>query len=118
MADPAARIDQTPEWEALARHHRQLEDTHLRELFAADPTRGETMTCEAGAPHLDYPKQRGTAETLGLLVALAERAGLRRRIDALFAGEKLNVTEDRALLALPLRPPGGSAVGVDAPDVV
>jgi glucose-6-phosphate isomerase len=118
MADPAARIDQTPEWEALARHHRQLEDTHLRELFAADPTRGETMTCEAGDLYLDYSKQRVTAETLGLLVALAERAGLRRRIDALFAGEKLNVTEDRAVLHVALRAPQGSSIEVDGHDVV
>src|SRR5512132_814531 len=118
MADPAARIDQTPEWEALARHHRQLQDTHLRELFAADPARGETMTCEAGDLYLDYSKQRVTAETLGLLVDLAERAGLRRRIDAMFAGEKLNVTEDRAVLHVALRAPQSSSIEVDGHDVV
>jgi glucose-6-phosphate isomerase len=118
MADPADRIDQTPEWEALARHHAQLEDTHLRELFAADPARGETMTCEAGDLYLDYSKQRVTAETLGLLVALAERAGLRRRIDAMFAGQKLNVTEDRAVLHVALRAPQGSSIEVDGHDVV
>jgi glucose-6-phosphate isomerase len=118
MADPAARIDQTPEWEALTRHHRQLQDTHLRELFAADPARGEAMTCEAGDLYLDYSKQRVTAETLGLLVALAERSGLRRRIDAMFAGEKLNVTEDRAVLHVALRAPQGSSIEVDGHDVV
>src|SRR5215211_7746351 len=118
MADPAAHIDQTPEWDALARHHRQLEDTHLRELFAADPDRGQTMTCEAGDLYLDYSKQRVTAETLELLVALAERAGLRRRIDAMFAGEKLNVTEDRAVLHVALRAPEGSSIEVDGHDVV
>jgi glucose-6-phosphate isomerase len=117
MADPA-RIDQTPEWEALARHQRQLGDTHLRELFAADPARGETMTCEAGDLYLDYSKQRVTAETLGLLVALAERAGLRRRIDAMFAGQKLNVTEDRAVLHVALRAPETSSIEVDGHDVV
>jgi glucose-6-phosphate isomerase len=117
MADPA-RIDQTPEWEALARHQRQLGDTHLRELFAVDPARGETMTCEAGDLYLDYSKQRVTAETLGLLVALAERAGLRRRIDAMFAGDKLNVTEDRAVLHVALRAPEGSSIEVDGHDVV
>ena len=117
MADPA-RIDPTPEWEALARHHAELEGTHLRELFAADPTRGETMTCEAGDLYLDYSKQRVTAETLALLVALAERAGLRRRIDAMFAGDKLNVTEDRAVLHVALRAPEGTSVEVDGHDVV
>jgi len=118
MADPAARIDQTPEWEALVRHHQQLEDTHLRELFAADPSRGETMTCAAGDLYLDYSKQRVTAETLDLLVALAERAGLRRRIDAMFAGERLNVTEDRAVLHVALRAPEGTSIEVDGHDVV
>ena len=117
MADPA-RIDQTPEWEALARHQRQLGDTHLRELFAADPARGETMTCEAGDLYLDYSKQRVTAETLGLLVALAERAGLRERIDAMFAGDKLNVTEDRAVLHVALRAPETSSIEVAGHDVV
>jgi glucose-6-phosphate isomerase len=118
MADPAARIDQTPEWEALARHHRQLEDTHLRELFAAEPDRGETLTCEAGDLYLDYSKQRVSAETLELLVALAERAGLRRRIDAMFAGERINVTEDRAVLHVALRAPEGSSIELDGHDVV
>ena len=105
MAEPPVRIDQTPEWEALRRHHQQLEDTHLRELFAADPGRGETMTCEAGDLYLDWSKNRVTAETVRLLVALAERAGLRQRIDAMFAGERINVTEDRAVLHTALRLP-------------
>jgi glucose-6-phosphate isomerase len=118
MADPAARIDQTPEWEALRRHHQQLVDTDLRRLFAADPERGETMTCEAGDLYLDYSKQRVTAETLALLVALAERAGLRRRIDAMFAGDKINVTEDRAVLHVALRAPQGRSIEVDGHDVV
>ena len=118
MAEPAARIDQTPEWEALQRHHRQLGEVHLRELFAADPARGETMTCEAGDLYLDWSKHRATAETLDLLVALAGRAGLRRRIDAMFAGERINRTEDRAVLHVALRAPEGSSIEVDGHDVV
>jgi glucose-6-phosphate isomerase len=118
MAEPPASIDQTPEWQALRRHHQELQDTHLRELFAADPGRGETMTCEAGDLYLDYSKQRVTAETLSLLVALAERAGLRRRIDAMFGGQRINVTEDRAVLHVALRAPEGASVEVDGHDVV
>jgi glucose-6-phosphate isomerase len=118
MAEPAARIDQTPEWEALRRHHQQLGALHLRELFAADPARGETMTCEAGDLYLDWSKHRATAETLDLLVALAERAGLRRRIDAMFAGERINRTEDRAVLHVALRAPEGSSIEVGGHDVV
>jgi glucose-6-phosphate isomerase len=118
MAEPAARIDQTPEWEALRRHQRELAEVHLRELFAADPARGETMTCEAGDLYLDWSKQRVTAETIGLLVALAERAGLRRRIDAMFGGERINRTEDRAVLHVALRAPEGSSIEVGGHDVV
>jgi glucose-6-phosphate isomerase len=118
MAEPPARIDQTPEWEALQRHFEELEDTHLRELFAADPTRGETMTCEAGDLYLDWSKHRVTAETARLLVALADRAGLRQRIDAMFAGQRINITEDRAVLHVALRAPAGSSILVDGHDVV
>jgi glucose-6-phosphate isomerase len=118
MAEPTARIDQTPEWQALRRHHGELEGRHLRELFAADPSRGETMTCEAGDLYLDWSKNRVTAETVGLLVALAERAGLRRRIDAMFTGERINVTEDRAVLHVALRAPRGSSVLFDGRNVV
>ncbi|HEX2373309.1 MAG TPA: glucose-6-phosphate isomerase, partial [Actinomycetota bacterium] len=118
MAEPPTRIDQTPEWEALQRHFEELEDTHLRELFAADPTRGETMTCEAGDLYLDWSKHRVTAETARLLVALADRAGLRQRIDAMFAGQRINITEDRAVLHVALRAPAGSSILVDGHDVV
>src|SRR4029450_363260 len=75
MAEPAARIDQTPEWQALRKHHQELKDRPLRELFAADPSRGETMTCEAGDLYLDYSKQRGTGEARGRLGARGEGAG-------------------------------------------
>jgi glucose-6-phosphate isomerase len=118
MAEPPARIDQTPEWQALRRHHQDLQDAHLRDLFAADPTRGETMTCEAGDLHLDWSKNRATAETVALLVELAERAGLRQRIDAMFAGERINVTENRAVLHVALRAPEGASIRVDGHDVV
>jgi glucose-6-phosphate isomerase len=118
MAEPPTSIDQSPEWQALARHHQAIGDTHLRELFAADPGRGETMTCEAGDLYLDWSKQRVTGETIGLLVALAERAGLRRRIDAMFGGERINVTENRAVLHVALRAPEGSSIEVDGQDVV
>jgi glucose-6-phosphate isomerase len=118
MAEPPARIDQTPEWQALRRHHQELQDAHLRDLFAADPARGETMTCEAGDLYLDWSKNRATAETVALLVELAERAGLRQRIDAMFAGERINVTENRAVLHVALRAPEGASIRVDGHDVV
>ncbi|HEX3214767.1 MAG TPA: glucose-6-phosphate isomerase [Actinomycetota bacterium] len=118
MAEPPTSIDQTLEWQALARHQQAIGDTHLRELFAADPGRGETMTCEAGDLYLDWSKQRVTGETIGLLVALAERAGLRRRIEAMFGGERINVTENRAVLHVALRAPEGSSIEVDGQDVV
>ena len=118
MAEPPTSIDQTPEWQALVRHHEAVKDTHLRELFATDPGRGETLTCEAGDLYLDWSKQRVTAETVGLLVALAERAGLRQRIDAMFAGERINLTENRAVLHVALRAPEGSSILVDGHNVV
>jgi glucose-6-phosphate isomerase len=114
----ATRIDQTPEWGALQRHHRELDGVHLRDLFAADRDRGERMTGEAGELYLDWSKNLVTDETVRLLVALAERAGLRRRIDAMFAGERINVTEDRPVLHVALRAPPGSSILVDGRDVV
>jgi glucose-6-phosphate isomerase len=118
MAEAPTSIDQTPEWQALERHLQAVRDTHLRELFAAEPGRGETMTCEAGDLYLDWSKNRVTGETVGLLVALAERAGLRRRIDAMFAGERINVTENRAVLHVALRAPEGSSILLDGHNVV
>ena len=96
-------ISETPEWAALAAHHQTVGAVQLRELFAADPQRGETFTAEAGDLFLDYSKNRITPETVRLLLALAERAGLRARIDAMFAGEHLNLTEDRPVLHVALR---------------
>jgi glucose-6-phosphate isomerase len=111
-------ITQTEEWKRLAEHHAELATTHLRDLFAADPTRGETFTLDAADLHLDFSKNRLTAETIQLLVAVAERAGLRERIDAMWAGEHINVTEDRAVLHVALRAPAGTSITADGHDVV
>jgi glucose-6-phosphate isomerase len=104
------RVRGTPEWEALAAHFAELRDVHLRELFAEDPLRGEEMTVDAADLVLDYSKNRVTPETVRLLVALAERAGLRERSEAMFSGEHINVTEDRAVLHIALRAPEGAEV--------
>jgi glucose-6-phosphate isomerase len=111
-------ITTTPEWKALEQHYADIKDAHLRTLFAADAGRGETLTAEFDGLYLDYSKNRLTAETVALLVALAERAGLRERVDAMFAGEKINVTEDRAVLHVALRAPEGERIEVDGVDVV
>jgi len=111
-------ITETPEWAALAAHHRTLADAHLRALFADDPGRGEAMTVEAGDLYLDYSKNRLTSETVSLLCALAERAGLQRCIEAMFSGERINTTEDRPALHVALRMPEGTRLVVDGEDVV
>ena len=111
-------ITESPEWRALDAHFAELRDTHLRDVFAADPTRGERLTVEVDGVYLDYSKNRLTDETLRLLVALAERADLRDRIDAMFRGDKINVTEDRAVLHTALRAPEGAIVEVDGENVV
>lgn len=113
-----APITDTPEWRELEAHYRQVGDVHLRTLFASDPTRGEAMTVEAGDLYLDYSKNRLTGERIRLLVALAERAGLRRRIEAMFAGERINVTEDRSVLHVALRMPEDASLVVDGEHVV
>ena len=105
-------------WTALTAHHAKLADVHLRTLFAEDPGRGERFALEAAGLYLDYSKNRVTAETLRLLLALAEVAGLRGRIDAMFAGEKINVTEQRAVLHVALRTPRDRRIVVDGRDVV
>jgi glucose-6-phosphate isomerase len=118
VATKPTRIDRTAEWRALRAHHRSLADAHLRDLFAADPTRGATMRVAAGDLVLDYSKNRVTAETVGLLGALARRAGLAERIEAMFTGEHINVTEDRAVLHVALRAPRGAVIEVDGADAV
>jgi glucose-6-phosphate isomerase len=111
-------LTQTPAWEALQEHHRKIGGLHLRELFAADPARGEKFTAEASGLFLDYSKNRVTAETMELLFALAGQAGLRDRIDAMFRGNKINTTENRAVLHVALRAPRGERILVDGEDVV
>ncbi|HEX7125503.1 MAG TPA: glucose-6-phosphate isomerase, partial [Thermodesulfobacteriota bacterium] len=98
-------LTQLPAWRALLAHHEQVRDLHLRDLFAADPTRGERMSAEGAGLYLDYAKNRITDETLRLLLDLAEACGLRTRIDAMFRGEKINVSENRAVLHVALRAP-------------
>src|SRR5947207_11802732 len=105
-------------WKALAAHHEKVGHLHLRQLFADDPQRGERMTAEAVGVYLDYSKNRITDETLGLLLQLAEESGLRARIDAMFRGERINITERRAVLHVALRAPKGQSILVDGKDVV
>jgi glucose-6-phosphate isomerase len=105
-------------WEALATHHRQVQTLHLRQLFADDPTRGERLTVEAVGLSLDYSKNRITDDTLRLLLQLAEESDLRARIDAMFQGDKINITEDRAVLHIALRAPRGTSIVVDGENVV
>jgi len=112
------RIVDTPEWAALADHYDQLRSVHLRRLFADDPGRGDTMHLEAGDLYLDYSKNRLTAETIRLLAALARRAGVEERRDAMFAGEQINVTERRSVLHVALRAPRDEHIVVDGVDVV
>jgi glucose-6-phosphate isomerase len=113
-----APLRRRPAWAALEAHHRQIGDRHLRDLFAADPGRGERLTLEGAGLFLDYSKNRITDETIPLLVALADECGLRGRIDAMFSGERINVTEDRAVLHVALRAPRGARIAVDGVDVV
>ena len=105
-------------WNALAVHQREIRDLQLRELFAKDPARAERMSIEAAGLSLDYSKNRITDETIRLLLALAEQSGLRARIDAMFRGERINVTENRAVLHVALRAPRGTSIVLDGENVV
>jgi glucose-6-phosphate isomerase len=111
-------LTQRPAWKALEEHYQKIRTTHLRTLFADDPRRGERFALEAAGVYLDYSKNRVTAETMRLLLNLAESANLRGRIDAMFRGEKINVTEKRAVLHVALRAPKGSSIIVDGQNVV
>jgi len=111
-------VTQHPAWRALKAHSDGVRDLHLRTLFAWDPKRGESMTAEAAGIHLDYSKNRITEQTLKLLLDLAEAVGLRGRIDAMFRGEKINVSERRAVLHVALRAPRGASILVDGENVV
>lgn len=111
-------LTKRPAWKALDAHYKKVQSLHLRTLFADDPKRGERMTAEATGIYLDYSKNRITDETLRLLVQLAEESGLRERIDAMFCGEKINITENRAVLHVALRAPRGTSILVDGKNVV
>jgi len=111
-------LTQRPAWKALAAHQKKIKGLHLRQLFAADPKRGERMTVEAAGLFLDYSKNRVTGETLKLLVKLVADSGLRNRINAMFRGEKINVTENRAVLHVALRAPKNATIFVDGKNVV
>jgi len=107
-----------PSWKALESHYQKVRESHLRQLFADDPKRGERLTTEAVGLYLDYSKNRVTDETLKLLLQLAEESDLRARIDAMFRGEKINITENRAVLHTALRAPRSASIVVDGENVV
>jgi glucose-6-phosphate isomerase len=107
-----------PAWRALTAHAEQMRDVQLRTLFANDPSRGERFAVEASGVYLDYSKNRITEETIRLLVDLAEACGLRERIEAMFGGQRINATEDRAVLHVALRAPRGESILLDEDDVV
>ncbi|HLW71189.1 MAG TPA: glucose-6-phosphate isomerase [Candidatus Binataceae bacterium] len=113
-----APLRRRPAWAALKDHYEKLSALHLRQLFSADPDRGLRMTAEAAGVYFDYSKNRISDETLALLIRLAEESGLRERIDAMFRGDKINVTEKRAVLHTALRAPQGASIVVDGCNVV
>jgi glucose-6-phosphate isomerase len=118
MTTNRSTLLQRPSWQALATHHQKVRDVQLRQWFADDPQRGERLAVEALGLYLDYSKNRITDETLRLLLNLAEESGLRARIDAMFRGEKINITEKRAVLHVALRAPKGQSIRLDGVDVV
>jgi glucose-6-phosphate isomerase len=115
---PIPPLRKRPAYRALAEHHAKIEGRHLRELFAEDPTRGERLSAEAAGLYLDYSKNRVTDETLGLLLQLAEQSELEQHREAMFAGERINVSENRSVLHVALRMPKGTSLIVDGNDVV
>ena len=118
MTTNIPQLTQLAAWQALEAHYPKIRELHLRKLFADDPQRGIRMTVEAAGIYFDYSKHRITDETLRLLLQLTEESGLRARIDAMFQGEKINVTEKRAVLHVALRTPKGQSIVVDGEDVV
>src|SRR5205807_6160589 len=113
-----APLTERKAWQALERHHGEIAGRHLRELFAADPGRGERLTAEAAGLYLDYSKNRVTDETMRLLVELASESGVAERRDAMFRCEHINFSEDRAVLHVALRMPRSASLMVDGEDVV
>src|SRR5438132_3925733 len=118
MTTSIRSVTTRPAWKALESHHGKARELHLRKLFADDPKRGERLTTEAVGLYLDYSKNRVTDETLKLLLQLAEECGLRARIDAMFRGDKINITENRAVLHVALRAPRGTSIVVDGENAV
>ena len=118
MATTVSGLRQRAAWKALEEHHDEIKDAHLRELFASDPGRGERLTAEAEGIYLDYSKNRVTDKTLRLLIDLAEEVGLRERAEAMFSGEKINITENRAVLHVALRAERDQVIEVDGENVV
>jgi glucose-6-phosphate isomerase len=122
MSTPAAveirPLTERKAWKALEAHATAIHETHMRKLFADDAKRGERLTAEAAGLFLDYSKNRVTDETIKLLIALAEESGLKERIEAMFTGEKINITEKRAVLHIALRAPRSASIVVDGEDVM
>src|SRR5579859_6789818 len=118
MKPATQSLNQLPAWKALATHCNEMRKLHLKDLFAEDAKRGEHLTVEGGGLFLDYSKNRVTDQTLKLLIQLAQEAGLRERIEAMFNGDKINITEKRAVLHVALRSPKGATIRVDGNNVV
>src|SRR6202140_4092381 len=118
MTSNVTLLTQRPAWRALEEHYQRARNLHLRTLFAEDPQRGERFAAEAVGIYLDYSKNRVTDETLRLLLDLAQSSGLRERIDAMFRGDKINITEQRAVLHVALRATKDETIIVDGENVV
>ena len=118
MTDPAPELTRLPAWSELQAHYEKIKDSHLRDLFAADPGRGERLVADGAGLFLDFSKNRISDETLLLLGELALRRGVEERREAMFAGEHINVSEDRAVLHVALRMPRNRSLLVDGVDVV
>src|SRR5215831_14770323 len=118
MTSGAVPLTQGAAWKAIQEHYEAVKALHLRDLFAKDPGRGSRLVCEAQGIYLDYSKNRLTDDTMRLLLDLADAGGLRAGIDSMFRGEKLNVTEHRAVLHVALRAPAGATIRVDGENVV
>jgi glucose-6-phosphate isomerase len=118
MMTKTTSLSERPAWKALGAHYQKIRDMHLRQLFVDDPSRDERFIAETSGIFLDYSKNRITDETLKLLIQLAEESGLRTHIDAMFSGEKINITENRAVLHIALRAPKRESIFVDGEDVV
>jgi glucose-6-phosphate isomerase len=115
---PTVPLRERPAWKALEQHYAEIAEVHLRQLFADDPGRGERLTAEAAGLYLDYSKNRVTDETMRLLLQLAEESGVAERRDAMFRGDRINVSENRSVLHVALRMPKGTSLVVDGVDVV